>query len=133
MTLVYNPHPLERFHREIRRGTKVRDHQFPKPKSVLKLIYLESERYNPKSPFVGRWERRRLRHFADAGEALMEMFACRYSLTQKWTHKILMLLSRTLKSTSSLGSIQPPGSNSHNTRHYSFGGVAAVRSYRLFT
>ena len=40
---------LERFQREVRRGTKVRDHQFPKPKSVLKLIYLESERYDPKS------------------------------------------------------------------------------------
>lgn len=34
---------LERFHRKIRRGTKVRDHQFPKPDSVLKLIYLESD------------------------------------------------------------------------------------------
>ena len=61
---------LERFHREIRRGTKVRDHQFPKLESVLKLIYSESERYDPKSPFVGRWEGRRLRGFADAGEAL---------------------------------------------------------------
>ena len=78
---------LERFQREIRRGTKVRDHQFPKPESVLKLIYLESERYDPKSPFAGRWEHRRLRNFADAGEALGEMFERRYPLTQKLTHR----------------------------------------------
>lgn len=47
---------LERLQREVDRDTEVRDHQFPKPESVLKLIYLESERYDPKSPFVERWE-----------------------------------------------------------------------------
>ncbi len=34
---------------------KVREHRFPKPESVLKLIYSESERYDSKSPFVGNW------------------------------------------------------------------------------
>ncbi len=66
---------LERLHREIRRGTKVRDHQFPKPESVLKLIYLESERYE------ARWERRRLRDFVDAQAGLEEMFNRRYPRT----------------------------------------------------
>ena len=70
---------LERFQREIRRDTKVRDHQFPKPESVLKLIYSESERYDPKSPFVARWERRRLRGFIDVQPGLEEMFIRRYS------------------------------------------------------
>lgn len=70
---------LERFHREIRRGTKVRDHQFPKPESVLKLIYLESERYE------GKWERRKLRGFSEAEEPLTEMFEQRYPATQKST------------------------------------------------
>ena len=70
---------LERFQREIRRDTKVRDHQFPKPESVLKLIYSESERYDPKSPFVARWERRRLRGFIDVQLGLEEMFIRRYS------------------------------------------------------
>ena len=86
-TYLRSTNLLERFQREIRRGTKVRDHQFPKPESVLKLIYSESERYDPKSPFVGSWEHRRLRGFADAGGALMEMFERRYPLTQKLTHR----------------------------------------------
>jgi len=39
----------ERFIREVRRGTKVRDHKFPKPEAVYKPLYLESERQE------GRW------------------------------------------------------------------------------
>ncbi len=35
---------MERFIREVRRGTKVRDHKFPKEEAVYKLLYLESER-----------------------------------------------------------------------------------------
>ena len=35
---------MERFIRELRRGTKVRDHKFPKEEAVYKLLYLESER-----------------------------------------------------------------------------------------
>ena len=57
---------------------KVRDHQFSKPESVLKLIYSESERYDPKSQFVGNWERWRLRGVA-AQPGLEEMFTRRYS------------------------------------------------------
>ncbi len=40
---------MERFIREVRRGTKVRDHKFPKEEAVYKLLYLESERQE------GRW------------------------------------------------------------------------------
>lgn len=35
---------LERFIRELRRGMKVRDHQFPNPEVLEKLVYLECER-----------------------------------------------------------------------------------------
>ena len=42
---------MERFIRELRRGTKVRDHKFPKEEAVYKLLYLESERQE------GRWAR----------------------------------------------------------------------------
>jgi putative transposase len=35
---------MEQFIREIRRGTKVRDHKFPHDEAVYKLLYLESER-----------------------------------------------------------------------------------------
>jgi transposase-like protein len=31
---------MERFIREIRRGTKVRDHKFPSEEAVYKLLYL---------------------------------------------------------------------------------------------
>ena len=31
---------LERFLQELMRGTKVLDHQFPKPEAVYKLVYL---------------------------------------------------------------------------------------------
>jgi putative transposase len=47
---------MERFIREIRRGTKVRD-QFPSEGAVYKLLYLESERQE------GRWAERRLKDF----------------------------------------------------------------------
>ena len=46
---------MERFIREIRRGTKVRDHKFPSEEAVYKLLYLESERQE------GRWAGRLLR------------------------------------------------------------------------
>ena len=46
---------MERCIREVRRGTKVRDHKFPKGEAVYKLLYLESERQE------GRWAERRLR------------------------------------------------------------------------
>jgi putative transposase len=32
---------MERFIREIRRGTKVRDHRFPSEGAVYKLLYLD--------------------------------------------------------------------------------------------
>jgi len=34
---------IEQFFRDLRRNTKVRDHKFPKPESVYKLVCLESE------------------------------------------------------------------------------------------
>lgn len=37
-------HLMERFIREVRRGTKVREHKFPGEGAVYKLLYLESER-----------------------------------------------------------------------------------------
>jgi putative transposase len=49
---------MERFIREIRRGTKVRDHKFPSEEAVYKLLYLESERQE------GRWARGGLRALA---------------------------------------------------------------------
>jgi putative transposase len=48
---------MERFIREVRRGTKVRDHEFPKEEAIYKLLYLEAERQE------GRWEERRLKGF----------------------------------------------------------------------
>ena len=50
---------IEQFFRELRRSTKVQDHKFPKPESVYKLVYLESERRE------GRWNRK-LPGFAEA-------------------------------------------------------------------
>jgi len=69
---------LPRFMRELRRGTKVRDHQFPKPEAIYKLIYLESEQQG------GKWERR-LKGFAKAQEELERMFAKRYPVPQNLT------------------------------------------------
>ena len=71
---------LERFMRELRRGTKVRDHQFPKPEAVYKLVYLECERQE------GKWGRK-LKGFAEAQEQLEQMFAQRYPAPQNVTQK----------------------------------------------
>jgi putative transposase len=80
---------MERFIREIRRGTKVRDHKFPSEEAVYKLLYLESERQE------GRWAERllreanilRLKGFSGAREALEKMLQERYApRTQTLTH-----------------------------------------------
>ncbi|MFX4955854.1 transposase, partial [Acinetobacter baumannii] len=63
---------MERFIREVRRGTKVRDHKFPRPESVFKLLYLEAERQE------GRWSERRLKGFAEVREVLEKMLLERY-------------------------------------------------------
>ena len=65
---------MERFIREIRRGTKVRDHKFPKEEAVYKLLYLESERQE------GRWAERRPKGFAAVKEVLERMLQERYAL-----------------------------------------------------
>ena len=54
---------IERFFRELRRSTRVRDHKFPRlePESVYKLVYLESERRE------GRWNRK-LQGFVEGAE-----------------------------------------------------------------
>ncbi|RTG96615.1 IS256 family transposase, partial [Thermus scotoductus] len=73
---------MERFIREVRRGTKVRDHKFPKGEAVYKLLYLESERQE------GRWAERRLKGFAEVQEVLEGMLRERYApRTQTLTHK----------------------------------------------
>lgn len=73
---------MERFIREVRRGTKVRDHKFPRPESVFKLLYLEAERQE------GRWSERRLKGFAEVREVLEGMLRERYAPhTQTLTHK----------------------------------------------
>jgi putative transposase len=72
---------MERFIREIRRGTKVRDHKFPSEEAVYKLLYLESERQE------GRWAERRLKGFSEARETLEKMLQERYApRTQTLTH-----------------------------------------------
>lgn len=73
---------MEKFIREVRRGTKVRDHKFPRPESVFKLLYLEAERQE------GRWSERRLKGFAEVREVLEKMLLERYApRTQTLTHK----------------------------------------------
>ncbi|RTH20019.1 transposase, partial [Thermus scotoductus] len=73
---------MERFIREVRRGTKVRDHKFPKGEAVYKLLYLESERQE------GRWAERRLKGVAEVQEVLEGMLRERYApRTQTLTHK----------------------------------------------
>lgn len=73
---------MERFIREVRRGTKVRDHKFPRPESVFKLLYLEAERQE------GRWSERRLKGFAEVREVLEKMLLERYApQTQTLTHR----------------------------------------------
>jgi putative transposase len=75
---------MERFIREIRRGTKVSDHKFPSEGAVYKLLYLESERQE------GRWAERRLKGFSEAREALEKMLQERYApRTQTLTHTFL--------------------------------------------
>ena len=72
---------MARFIREIRRGTKVRDHEFPSEEAVYKLLYLESERQE------GRWAERRLKGFSEARETLEKMLQERYApRTQTLTH-----------------------------------------------
>ncbi len=72
---------MERFIREIRRGTKVRDHKFPRPEAVFKLLYLEGEHLE------GRWGEGRLKGFAEAREVLERMLQERYApRTQTLTH-----------------------------------------------
>jgi len=73
---------MERFIREVRRGTKVRDHKFPGEGAVYKLLYLESERQE------GRWAERKLRGFVEVREVLEKMLLERYvPRTQTLTHK----------------------------------------------
>ncbi|MEM3484892.1 MAG: transposase [Candidatus Methanomethyliaceae archaeon] len=55
--------PLERFIREVRRGTKVRDHQFLSAEAVKKLVHLECGRQEDK-------REKRLRRFMEAQEVL---------------------------------------------------------------
>jgi putative transposase len=86
---------MERFIREIRRGTKVRDHKFPSEEAVYKLLYLGHGR----QPVVGearrevggaaasRSEHLRLKGFSEAREALEKMLQERYApRTQTLTH-----------------------------------------------
>ena len=74
--------PMERLIREIRRGTRVRDHKFPSEGAVYKLLYLECERQE------GKWEERKRRGFAEAKETLEQMLWERYfPCTQTLTHK----------------------------------------------
>ena len=77
---------MERFIREVRRGTKVRDHKFPKEEAVYKLLYLESERQE------GRWAERKLKGFSEVKEVLEKMLQERYApRTQTLTHNYTYL------------------------------------------
>ena len=71
---------IEQFFRELRRSTKVRDHKFPGPESVYKLVDLESERRE------GRWNRK-LPGFAEVAEDIEALFEARYPVTQSLTQK----------------------------------------------
>lgn len=72
---------VERWIREVRRGTKVRDHRFPSPEAVYELLYLEGERQE------GRWAERRLKGFAEVREVLERMLQERYApRAQTLTH-----------------------------------------------
>ena len=64
---------MERFIREVRRGTKVRDHKFPRPEAVFKLLSLEGEGQE------GRWAERKLKGFAKVREVLERMLQERYA------------------------------------------------------
>ncbi len=87
---------MERFIREIRRGTKVRvrpkaylAHKFPSEEAVYKLLYLESERQaaSRSEHLAGRWAERRLKGFSEARETPEKMLQERYApRTQTLTH-----------------------------------------------
>ena len=80
---------MERFIRELRRGTKVRDHKFPKEEAVYKLLYLESERQaaSRSEHLAGRWAERKLKGFSEVKEVLEKMLQERYApRTQTLTH-----------------------------------------------
>lgn len=55
---------MERFIREVRSSTKVRDHKFPTSEAVFKVLYLESERQE------GKWTQRGLKGFTEVQETL---------------------------------------------------------------
>lgn len=74
---------MERLIREVRRGTKVRDHKFPKGGAAYKLLYLESERQE------GRWAERKLKGFAEAREVLQKMLQERHAPRTQTLTKIL--------------------------------------------
>ena len=65
---------MERFIREIRRGTRVQHPKFPREGAVYKLLYLELERQE------GRWAARRLKGFAAVKKVLERMLQERYAL-----------------------------------------------------
>lgn len=80
---------MERFIRELRRGTKVRDHKFPKEEAVYKLLYLESERQaaSRSEHLAERWAERKLKGFSEVKEVLEKMLQERYApRTQTLTH-----------------------------------------------
>ena len=80
---------MERFIRELRRGTKVRDHKFPKAEAVYKLLYLESERQaaSRSEHLAGRWAEQKLKGFSEVKEVLEKMRQERYApRTQTLTH-----------------------------------------------
>lgn len=62
------------FVKVLRRGTKVRDRQFPKPEAIYKLVYLESERQGGKD-----------KGFVEAQGELERMFTKRYPAPQNLT------------------------------------------------
>jgi len=71
---------IEQFFRELRRSTKVRDHKFPGPESVYKLVYLKSERRER------RWNRK-LPGCAEAAEDIEVLFEARCPVTQSLTQE----------------------------------------------
>lgn len=79
---------MERFIRELRRGTKVRDHKFPKEEAVYKLLYLESERQaaSRSEHLAGRWAERKLKGFSEVKEVLEKMLQERYAPVHRLLH-----------------------------------------------
>jgi transposase-like protein len=73
-----SPKLMERLIRELKRGTKVRDHNFHSEAAVYMLLYLESERQET------RWGERRLKGVGEARDMLQKMLAEQYGpLTQR--------------------------------------------------